>query len=64
MPTPSLFSLANRVALVTGGSKGLGLAMARTLAEAGADIVISSRHESELGARGRTSWPTCRSATT
>jgi NAD(P)-dependent dehydrogenase (short-subunit alcohol dehydrogenase family) len=40
--------LAGRVALVTGGSKGLGLAMARGLAQAGADVVISSRHESEL----------------
>jgi NAD(P)-dependent dehydrogenase (short-subunit alcohol dehydrogenase family) len=43
-----LFKLAGRVALVTGGSKGLGKAMARGLAEAGADIVISSRHEDEL----------------
>jgi NAD(P)-dependent dehydrogenase (short-subunit alcohol dehydrogenase family) len=43
-----LFDLNGRVALVTGGSKGLGKAMARALAEAGADIVISSRHENEL----------------
>ena len=43
-----LFDLTGRVALVTGGSKGLGKAMARGLAEVGADIVISSRHESEL----------------
>jgi NAD(P)-dependent dehydrogenase (short-subunit alcohol dehydrogenase family) len=43
-----LFNLAGKVALVTGGSKGLGKAMARGLAEAGADIVISSRHENEL----------------
>jgi NAD(P)-dependent dehydrogenase (short-subunit alcohol dehydrogenase family) len=43
-----LFNLTGRVALVTGGSKGLGKAMARGLAEAGADIVISSRHEEEL----------------
>jgi NAD(P)-dependent dehydrogenase (short-subunit alcohol dehydrogenase family) len=43
-----LFNLAGKVALVTGGSKGLGKAMARGLAEAGADIVISSRHEEEL----------------
>src|SRR5262245_8456325 len=42
------FSLNGKVALVTGGSKGLGKAMARGLAEAGADIVISSRHENEL----------------
>lgn len=43
-----LFNLAGKVALVTGGSKGLGKAMARGLAEAGADVVISSRTESEL----------------
>src|ERR1700675_1748970 len=43
-----LFDLSGRVALVTGGSKGLGKAMARGLAEAGADVVISSRHENEL----------------
>jgi NAD(P)-dependent dehydrogenase (short-subunit alcohol dehydrogenase family) len=43
-----LFDLTGKVALVTGGSKGLGKAMARGLAEAGADIIISSRHENEL----------------
>jgi NAD(P)-dependent dehydrogenase (short-subunit alcohol dehydrogenase family) len=48
-----LFDLSGRVALVTGGSKGLGKAMARGLAEAGADIVISSRHEAELQAAAR-----------
>src|SRR3954471_20638169 len=42
------FDLTGRVALVTGGSKGLGKAMARGFAEAGADVVISSRHEDEL----------------
>ncbi len=47
MPTP-LFDLTGKVALVTGGSKGLGKAMARGFAEAGADIVISSRHAAEL----------------
>src|SRR6059058_2130169 len=46
----TLFDLTGRVALVTGGSKGLGKAMARGFAEAGADIVISSRHENELKA--------------
>src|SRR5262249_6509689 len=45
-----LFDLSGRAALVTGGSKGLGKAMARGLAEAGADIVISSPHENELQA--------------
>jgi NAD(P)-dependent dehydrogenase (short-subunit alcohol dehydrogenase family) len=44
----SMFDLTGKVALVTGGSKGLGKAMARGLAEAGADVVISSRHEEEL----------------
>jgi len=43
-----IFNLKSKVVLVTGGSKGLGKAMARGLAEAGADIVISSRHENEL----------------
>ena len=43
-----LFDLTGRVALVTGGSKGLGKAMARAFAEAGADVIIASRHEDEL----------------
>jgi len=45
-----IFDLTGKAALVTGGSKGLGKAMARGLAEAGADVVISSRHEDELRA--------------
>jgi NAD(P)-dependent dehydrogenase (short-subunit alcohol dehydrogenase family) len=45
-----IFNLKGKTALVTGGSKGLGKAMARALAQAGADIVISSRHENELRA--------------
>ncbi len=47
---PQQFDLSGKVALVTGGSKGLGKAMARGFAEAGADVVISSRHENELRA--------------
>jgi NAD(P)-dependent dehydrogenase (short-subunit alcohol dehydrogenase family) len=43
-----IFNLTGKVALVTGGSKGLGKAMARGLVEVGADIIISSRHEDEL----------------
>ena len=35
--------LSGRVAIVTGGSKGLGLAMAKGFARAGADIVVASR---------------------
>ena len=48
MASHRLFDLTGSVALVTGGSKGLGKAMARGFAEAGADVVISSRHEEEL----------------
>lgn len=44
----STFDLTGRVALVTGGNKGLGKALARGFAEAGADVVIASRHEEEL----------------
>ncbi len=47
---PGMFDLSGKVALVTGGSKGLGHAMARGFVEAGADVVISSRHEDELKA--------------
>lgn len=51
MTTPNdMFDLTGKVALVTGGSKGLGLAMARGLALAGADIVINSRNGDELEA--------------
>jgi NAD(P)-dependent dehydrogenase (short-subunit alcohol dehydrogenase family) len=41
-----LFSLRGRVALVTGGSKGLGLSIARGLAQAGATTVLASRDAS------------------
>lgn len=46
----NLFDLSGRVALVTGGSKGLGKAMARGFAEHGADVMICSRKEDELQA--------------
>lgn len=47
---PQMFDLTGKVALVTGGSKGLGKAMARGLVEAGADVVLASRSEGELKA--------------
>src|SRR5205809_5611749 len=38
-----LFKLNGRTALITGGNRGLGLAMAKALAEAGANISIAAR---------------------
>lgn len=39
VPTPSLFSLANRTIIVTGGARGLGFTIAEALLESGADVV-------------------------
>jgi gluconate 5-dehydrogenase len=44
----ALFSLAGRIALVTGGSRGLGLAMARAYARAGARVVLAARDAERL----------------
>ena len=48
LPGLKLFDLSNRVAIITGGSKGLGAAMAAGLASAGADLVLISRNQEEL----------------
>lgn len=45
-----LFSLAGRRALVTGSSQGIGFALARGLAEAGATLVLNGRDEAKLDA--------------
>jgi NAD(P)-dependent dehydrogenase (short-subunit alcohol dehydrogenase family) len=42
-PGIQAFSLSGRRALVTGGSRGLGLAFARALGQAGADVAILAR---------------------
>lgn len=49
MSTPGL-PLAGRVAVVTGGTSGIGLALVRGLAEAGADIVPMSRRTEQVDA--------------
>ena len=43
------FSLGSKVAIVTGASSGLGVAFARGLAEAGADIAVGARRIDRLG---------------
>jgi NAD(P)-dependent dehydrogenase (short-subunit alcohol dehydrogenase family) len=44
------FSLAGAVAIVTGGSRGIGLALSRGLADAGARVVVASRSEADCQA--------------
>jgi NAD(P)-dependent dehydrogenase (short-subunit alcohol dehydrogenase family) len=47
-PANELFDLTGKVAVVTGTSRGLGQIFARTLAKAGADLVMTSRHRDHL----------------
>jgi 2-deoxy-D-gluconate 3-dehydrogenase len=47
---PSLFDLTGRVAIVTGGNGGIGLGMARGLAEAGAAVAIVGRNAAKSDA--------------
>jgi len=51
---PDTFSLAGRVALVTGAYRGLGFAIARGLARAGAAVVLNGRKADALTAAART----------
>src|SRR5881409_368298 len=47
-PVMKLFDLSGQVALVTGGSRGLGLQIAEALGEAGAKVMLTSRKASDL----------------
>ena len=44
LPGIKQFDLSGRAALITGGSKGLGLAMAAGLASAGANVMLINRN--------------------
>ena len=48
MPLKPLFDLTGKVALITGGSRGLGLQIAEALGEYGAKVVLTARKQSEL----------------
>src|SRR6516162_1656407 len=47
---PGYFDLSERVALITGASRGLGLAMAEALAKAGATVIVNGRNANTLRA--------------
>lgn len=47
-PLSQLFDLSGRTALVTGGSRGLGLQLAQALGEAGAKVMLTARKADEL----------------
>src|SRR5690606_32114222 len=50
LPGIKQFDLSGRSAIITGGSRGLGEAMAAGLASAGADVLVTSRHAEEAAA--------------
>jgi len=50
VPLKSLFDLTGRIAIVTGGSRGLGFQMAEALGEFGATVILTARKQNELDA--------------
>jgi NAD(P)-dependent dehydrogenase (short-subunit alcohol dehydrogenase family) len=53
LPGVKQFDLTGKAAIVTGGSKGLGEAMAAGMASAGADVLITSRNEEEAASAAK-----------
>ncbi len=53
IPTPRLFDVAGRTALVTGSSRGIGRALARGLLEAGCAVVVNGRRPDAVAAAAR-----------
>jgi gluconate 5-dehydrogenase len=61
----NLFSLAGKTAMVTGGGRGIGLAIAKGFAQQGADVAITARSKEQLetaaeqihAETGRKTWP-------
>jgi len=48
MDSKGIFDLTGKIALVTGSSRGIGLALARGLAQAGCTVVMNSTQEANL----------------
>ena len=45
---PAMFALTDKVAIVTGASRGIGRACAVAFAQAGADVVLAARRQEDL----------------
>jgi NAD(P)-dependent dehydrogenase (short-subunit alcohol dehydrogenase family) len=52
MSNPDLFDVSGKTALVTGGSRGIGLMIAKGLVRAGARVIVSSRKVDDIEAAG------------
>lgn len=59
MPTTDLFQLTGKRALITGGSRGLGFAMAKAFITAGASVIITGRDKNNMDAACRALGENC-----